>query len=235
MKKRTKIIVSAAGAAVIVIIIIVSPYLSMKPAATGEIPGAGIYAVKDKIVCLYLIDTGGGYIAVDAGIDSKGISNTLAGLGIPAEKVTHVFLTHSDADHTAATTLFTNAQICMSEDEIQLLDGTTKRTGAAGNQLPGRDDLSGITLLGSNQTLTIGGRTIECIKAPGHTPGSMLYLIDGKYLFTGDAFKAKNGARSVHPYTMDKKTASATIRSLDGLLSETEMILTAHYGCFPAG
>ena len=233
MKKRTVIIIAIA-AAVIIVLAVAGPYLSMKPAGTGEISGAGVYAVKDKIVSLYLIDMGDGFIAVDAGMDAGGVSDALAGLGITAAEITHVFLTHSDADHTAAVAIFTNAEICLSEDELRLLDGTTKRAGPAGNKLPGRDDLSGITLLGNNQKLTIGERTIECIKAPGHTPGSMLYLLDGKYLFTGDAFKAKNGARSVHPYTMDKKTASATIRSLDGLLSETEMILTAHYGCFPA-
>ena len=33
----------------------------------------------------------------------------------------------------------------------------------------------------------IGDITLKCYPAPGHSPGSALYLLDGKYIFTGDS------------------------------------------------
>lgn len=34
--------------------------------------------------------------------------------------------------------------------------------------------------------ITIGDCTFECISTPGHSPGSACYILDGKYVFTGD-------------------------------------------------
>ncbi len=41
-------------------------------------------------------------------------------------------------------------------------------------------------LLHDDQVLDIYGVKIECFLVPGHTWGHMVYLIDDKYLFTGD-------------------------------------------------
>ncbi len=59
----------------------------------------------------------------------------------------------------------------------------------------------------------------QIIITPGHTPGSMCYLINNKYLFTGDALSIKAGKidKFNEFFNMDTETA-------------TEYIFSAHYG-----
>lgn len=38
-----------------------------------------------------------------------------------------------------------------------------------------------------NDTFTVGAITFDCYSTPGHSPGSACYIIDGKYIFTGDS------------------------------------------------
>jgi len=76
---------------------------------------------------------------------------------------------------------------------------------------------------------------VTSIHAPGHTSGSMIYLVDGQYLFTGDAFSILNGKISIHPFTMDKELAGKTIENLNDIISDSYLVLTAHYGSFEGG
>ncbi len=39
----------------------------------------------------------------------------------------------------------------------------------------------------TERDLVVGDVTLHCVPAPGHSPGSALYLLDGKYIFTGDS------------------------------------------------
>jgi glyoxylase-like metal-dependent hydrolase (beta-lactamase superfamily II) len=40
--------------------------------------------------------------------------------------------------------------------------------------------------LADGESLTVGPHRLKAVRTPGHTPGSTSYLLDGKYLFTGD-------------------------------------------------
>lgn len=71
---------------------------------------------------------------------------------------------------------------------------------------------------------------VRMILAPGHTKGSAMYVLDEKYLFTGDAFKIADDRILVHPYTMDKNKAQETIYGIKGELMNYEKVFTAHYG-----
>ena len=206
--------------------------LSMKPAKTGEILKTGIYAVRN---CLYLIETSGGYIMVDAGSNRKAVKQSLMDLKIDPLNIKHILLTHTDSDHTAALSLFTDAQIYLSEDELQMINGTTKRSFILGyNTLRDKIDLDKLSLLKNNQELIFGEHTIECIKTPGHTRGSMVYLLDGQYLFTGDAFSVAGGVMLTHPFTMDEKTAEESIKNFDEVIKRSALVITAHYGFYKA-
>jgi glyoxylase-like metal-dependent hydrolase (beta-lactamase superfamily II) len=118
----------------------------------------------------------------------------------------------------------------MSKDELPLLNGTMKRTIFGGNNVPLGVNIDKITPLSNGQELLFNGIKIEGILAQGHTNGSMLYLVDGKYLFTGDAFKIKNGKLNVHPYTSDAKLSEKTIEQLKETINNSVIVLTSHYG-----
>jgi len=187
----------------------------------------GIYAIKDTFVNMYLVKESDYYVAVDAGNDMKVISDGLKKFNIDPEKVRAVLLTHSDGDHVAALKLFKNATVYLSKDEEQMITGKTARMLSKHNKI----DTKIYALLNDGQTFRVGTIPIEGILTPGHTPGSMSYLINGKYLFVGDAFGLKNGKvdKPNDFFTDDMKTA---IHSFDKInrLPNAKYIFTAHSG-----
>ncbi len=210
------------------------PILTMKPAASGKIPSTEIRVMKNNFGSLYFIKGTDGFILIDAGSNAAAVKNELEQFPVDASEVKYILLTHSDSDHVAALNLFPNARIFISKDEMQMLNGTTKRSPVGYNALSAGIDLDTLVPLTDKQELELGGHTIECIQAPGHTPGSMAYFMDGQYMFTGDAFKVNDSITSIHPYTMDKETAGTSIQKLNTLGSKSRLVLTAHYGYFPA-
>lgn len=209
------------------------PMLIMKPAATGAITDTDITAVRNVRNAVYFIDAGDGYIMVDAGSNADGIMTSLDEAGITADNVKWILLTHSDYDHVAALPMFTGAVIHIAEAEMLLLDGTVNRNAFGGNSFPDGMGDAVITPLPDGAELALGGVVVRCIASPGHTIGSMSYLVDGKYLFTGDAFLVADNKMDVHPFTMDEQLADATIESLLGTVNATELVLTGHYGTYP--
>jgi glyoxylase-like metal-dependent hydrolase (beta-lactamase superfamily II) len=202
----------------------------MKPVKTGLIPDTDIYAIRNAIVTVYLIKTDSGYILVDAGLNLAKLKNSLREAGINIDDVKWVLLTHSDSDHTAALTLFPGAAIHMGKDELPLVNGTVKRNIFGGNKMPPGIDVDKIILLSDGQELSFGGIKVKCISAPGHTNGSMLYLVDNRYLFAGDALMINNGNIGVQPFAMDKELNWKTIESLRGTIDSVYIVLTSHYG-----
>ncbi len=210
------IIIGSVVIAAIAALIIFYPMLSMKPAETGEVPGTRITAVRNGGNAVFFIKTENSVVAVDTGSNMGNLENTLAELNIDPLEVSHVLLTHSDSDHINGLGLFTNAAVCISEDEIQ--------------RLPDGFDSARLTELKDGQELSVDGLSISCIKTPGHTVGSMSFLVDKDYLFTGDALRIKGDAILLHPFTREKEQATSTIGHLQELMKECQIVLTAHYG-----
>ena len=237
MKITIKKVLLALVAAIIILIAIAAiyfyPVITMSPAKTGEIPGTSIYAAKNVMGAVYFVKTNAGYIMVDAGTDAKGLLSTMGELNIGTNEVKWILITHSDYDHVSGLALFPGAKIYMNEDEMKMLDGTEKRNASKGNSLPAGVNVNAVNLLGNGQKLTFGGIEVECLKAPGHTIGSMLYLVDGSYLFTGDAFSLSKGKLGIHPFTMDKERARQTIDEFRDTVNNSRYVLSTHYGYYP--
>lgn len=236
MKKMKKVIAIVVGIIVLLGVVLLFnfyPMLVMKPVQTGKVSNTDVYAAKNKLNSLYLVPTEKGYILIDAGSDAKVALSALKELSIDPEDIRYVLLTHSDYDHTGTLEQLPNAQIYMGEDELQLLNGTTKRNLFQYNTLPDGVKEDEIQLLRDQQALDLGGTQVICYKTPGHTPGSMSFLVDQKYLFTGDAAQVDEGLMKVHPYTMDKETAEKSIQKIAGLCKKDQYLFTAHYGVLP--
>lgn len=237
MPKKTKrnicICVIAAFLVLAVIALInVYPLLSMKPVETGNIAGTGIISVRNSINNMFFIKSDGGYIVIDAGTNKEAIEKTLDELSIDPSDVRYLLLTHSDYDHVGSLALFTNAQLHISEDELQMVNGSTERNKFSYNSLPDGIDINSAELLADGQELYLDGQSVKCIKSPGHTPGSMSYLVDGKYLFTGDAIRIKGNRMLIHPFTMDEQEAQKSIEKLKKAKEDCSLLFTAHYGYY---
>ncbi len=199
----------------------------MKPIDTREIID-GIYTLKDNSQNMYIIEGTDGYIAVDAAMNASIIKRELGKLQIHADQVKAILLTHTDLDHTGAIGLFENARVYISDAEEQMIDGTTVR-----NMFIFKNKLDyEYNLLKDGQEIDAAGLKIRCVLTPGHTPGSMSYIINDKYLFTGDTFRLKDGKASVFNefFNMDSGEEMKSIEKLSGLTG-IEYVFTAHYGC----
>ena len=233
MKERSKKgLIVLLLVAILVVVFLAAVLLKMRsetnrmtPVGTGEIV-PGVSAIADAYVNLYLVQTDDGFIAIDAGNDLETVLAGLQTLSIDPSAIKAVLLTHSDYDHTAAIGAFTEAEVFLPEAEIQMIDGRTKRFLFFGNTL----DVD-YTAISDKQVLHLGGRTIQCIATPGHTPGAMSFLVDNRYLFTGDTMSIKEG--KIGPFNeifnMDTDTQLASLRRLRQLETVTH-IFTAHYG-----
>ena len=147
-------------------------------------------------------------------------------LNIDHQKVVAVFLTHSHADHVGALELFKNATIYISREEEQMINRQTSRFSIFKNKLN-----YDYELVEDNQIINISDLKIKGILTPGHTPGSMCYLINDKYLFTGDTMSLKSGNVDVFNdfFNMDTITQRKSLKKLTGF-PEVKYIFTAHYG-----
>lgn len=235
MKKITKRIILTSSI-ILSIVIIFSGwfYLKMKsetgkmhPAQTQAIIPGNLFCIKDGFCNIYILKNDNGYLVFDAGNDIETIKNELIKLKIDPEKVTTLFLTHTDRDHVASIPVFKNAAIYLSKDEEQMINGKKSRILFFGNSI-GHVPYKTVS---DGDTVYINNIMVKCILTPGHTPGSMCYLLNGKYLITGDALALENG--KVIGFSdfanMDTKTALKSIEKLKNLTG-VEIICTAHSG-----
>jgi glyoxylase-like metal-dependent hydrolase (beta-lactamase superfamily II) len=197
----------------------------LSPVETREI-APGVYAVKDSYVNLFLMKNNDTYIAFDAGNNEKQVLEELLKLKIDPKTVVAVFLTHSDVDHIAALALFENAVIYLPKTEEPMANGQISRFLFMKNQLAHPHEL-----VEDNQILTISGLEIKGISTPGHTPGSMSFLVNETHLFTGDTMGIKNGEVTQFNdlFNMDTRCQRKSITRL-AALPGVDYIFTAHYG-----
>ena len=198
------------------------------PVDTGQIADR-VYAVKVKDVNLFLYADGQQTLAFDAAYAGDTLQEEIKRLPIAPESVTHLFLTHTDIDHAGGLALFPNAHVYLTEDEEQMVDGTTPRfLWMLHNVRINRP----YTLLADGAVVTVGSIKVQAIATPGHTPGSMSYLVDDGVLFSGDTLVLRNG--QVYPFyrlvNMDTATQEQSIRKLTRL-QNVALLCTAHTGC----
>jgi hydroxyacylglutathione hydrolase len=234
MNKKLKSIFIGIGIVIVILVLIVAGFgLKMKSelknmhvTETKEVV-AGVYAIKDSFVNMFMVKDSDNYVAIDAGADIKTIRNELNKLNIDSSKVVAVLFTHCDGDHTAALSMFKNAAVYLSRQEEQMINGKTAKMMFVHNSISRKDYI----LLDDQQDLTIKNTHIKCIATPGHTPGSMSYVVNYKYLFVGDAFGLKDGKidKPNRFFSADMKTAVQSLPKIANLFN-VEYIFTAHNG-----
>ena len=83
-------------------------------------------------------------------------------------KITHIIDTHQHADHVSAAQQLSNLTGSpMYESKLEMWDRPAH-------------------FLDDGQEITFGNSKLRVIHTPGHTPGSLSYVVDEKYVFTGD-------------------------------------------------
>lgn len=234
MKKIFKRILLITGIVIVTIVLLFAGLMMkissetkvMTPIETKKIVD-NIFTVKDSFSNLYFIKDNNQYIVIDCGNDLEVVSGELKKLNIDPDKVIAVLLTHTDGDHVGAIKLFKNAKTYFSRQEEPMINGEKSRMLFFSNKI----DTKEYTLIKDQQVFNIGNIKIKGILTPGHTPGSICYLINNKYLFTGDALSIKAGKidRFNEFFNMDTERATKSITNIKGIPG-AQYIFSAHYG-----
>ncbi len=234
MKKAVKIIIWSFGILVGLLVLAGAGfYISYKVATKSMAPAEtmavndSVYSIKDSFVNAYIFKGKSSYLMVDAGFSKNTVLAEMKKLGISPDQITTILLTHTDSDHTGAIGLFSNPKIYMHRDEEQMINGQTAKMGPFKMHW----QYGPYVLLNSNDTLTVDGLKIKIIHTPGHTPGSVCFVIGRDYLVTGDNLIVTDGKAGPFLDKFNMNTAQQ-IESLKVLpdLKSFKYILTAHYG-----
>ncbi|MCH5154241.1 MAG: MBL fold metallo-hydrolase [Clostridiales bacterium] len=131
----------------------------------------------------YLIVEGDSAVVVDPGDDYDLIMSRLNALKVKAD---YVLITHAHFDHIGAVGRFFNhgANIYISKVDYDLLVQSDFYVdlGFFGEQVERFE----ADLLTDGDTIEIINHNFSVVATPGHTPGGVCYILDGKYIFSGD-------------------------------------------------
>ena len=180
-------------------------------------------------------------IMIDAGYNYDRLAEKMSWLGIDPHSIRHILITHQDTDHVGAVEadspgLFRSAKLYIGEIENRYLTGEVRRKVIYHlYKLPQVTINNEKVLLHDGETFEIDGIKIECFLVPGHTWGHMVYLIDDKYLFTGDTlwFGADGGYSFISSLAESNKLAVKSLAALEQKLQSRDLhplFLTGHTG-----
>jgi glyoxylase-like metal-dependent hydrolase (beta-lactamase superfamily II) len=136
-------------------------------------------------------------------------------------KIEMIFVTHGHSDHTGGIKSLaaeTGAKVVAHKDDAPGLQRGRIATDMA---------------VEDGQKLNVGEVEVEVIHTPGHTPGSMCLLADGK-LMTGDTLFVGNCGRSDLPGGNTRQLFESLHRKLKSLSDDIEVYPGHDYGDRPS-
>ncbi len=211
-----------------------------KPLNTGWID-EHVACVREWVANIFFYRKGDTTIMIDAGYNYERLAEKMSWLGIKPEEIHDILITHQDTDHVGAVEadspgLFRQATLYIGKIEDRYLTGETRRKVIYHlYKLPQVTINNKKVLLTDGEIFQIGDIKIESILVSGHTWGHMVYLIDDKYLFTGDTiwFGADGGYSFISALAEDNKLAVRSLAELEEKLKKRglrPLFITGHTG-----
>ena len=211
-----------------------------KPLNTGWID-KNVACVREWVANIFFYCKDHAVIMIDAGYNYDRLAEKMGWLGIDPQSVQHILITHQDTDHVGAVEadspgLFQNAALYIGEVENRYLTGEVRRKVIYHlYKLPLVTINNKKVLLQDGEVINIDGIKIECFLVPGHTWGHMVYLVDDRYLFTGDTiwFGADGGYSFISALAEDNELAVRSLTALEEKLRGRDLhplFITGHTG-----
>jgi len=210
----------------------------------GGASGLGISHSLDPNV--YLLSGGEELALVDAGAGpgEDRILENVGSLGYEPGRIRHIFLTHAHADHAGGAASLAErlgARVYLSELEREALENAdeealglsiARRNGYYPEDYRLRPCKVNVTLRG-DERLRCGDLDLAVIPTPGHSAGSVCFLVDteeGAALFAGDTVFAGGRISLIVAPGSDLLAMQESVTHLGGL--NVTSLLPGH-GIFP--
>ena len=202
----------------------------------------------------YAVETSEGIVLVDSGLrsDASLLKSQIASLGLDWRQVRAILLTHAHGDHTGGAARLraeTGAKVYAGEGDAGVLRaGGPREAIFSAFSLP-EGDLHPTTIdvaLRGGESIAFGDVRFRVLATPGHTPGSICYLMeqaDLRALFAGDVISMLVGDEKSHlriskplgtysaylppRFRGDAKTYLASLRALRAL-PVPDLVLPGH-------
>ncbi len=152
----------------------------------------------------YALETPEGIVLIDSGLDDDAglLKAQMTELHLDWNRVRAILLTHAHGDHTAgaeALRTATGAKVYAGKGDTAVLRAGQPReaffsTFYMPDHAPHPTTVD--VALEGGETITLGDIRIQALAAPGHTPGSICYLLERnqrRLLFTGDVIMMLRG------------------------------------------
>ena len=200
-----------------------------------------VACVREWVANIFFYRKGDTVLMIDAGYNYDRLEEKMGWLGIDPRSIRDILVTHQDTDHVGAVEadspgLFRKAKLYVGEIENRYLTGEVRRKVIYHlYKLPQVTIPNEKRLVKDGEKLDIGGVSVECFLVPGHTWGHMVYLIDEKYLFTGDTIwlGADGGYSFISALAENNKLAVQSLAVLEKKLQSRgirPMFITGHTG-----
>ena len=167
-----------------------------------------------KANCYVVVNDAKQAIIIDPGADEAKIEKVLG-----SNKLVAILLTHGHVDHMGAVPYLVNkyhVPVYAHKKEKFILEHSKVNYSDRYSRTP-VELVEGISYICN--ILNIEGFNIEVIHTPGHTAGSVSYLFDQKYLFSGDfLFKGYVGRTDL--YSGNDEQLKASLKAIAKLNPE---------------
>ena len=189
------------------------------PLDAGEASRFAVWQInrRGKGCLSYVVASGGEAVVVDPSRNIAWFADFAARQGL---RVTRVLDTHVHADHVSGG------------PALAAMSGAPYSVSAG----PGLELHHPVLPLDDGQMLWVGGQTgagiaVGVLFTPGHTPGSISYLVDGRYLLTGDTLFTRSVGRPDLGGKLDDwgRTLFTSITGRLAPLPDEVVVLPAHY------
>ena len=176
-----------------------------------------VMVVRDGFVNFYILKSASGLVCIDAGRCPGNTARGFEALGLAMGDVAAVFLTHLHYDHAGCARLYPNATVFVGEHEKSSLFSSKA--------------LPPLVRVRDGENMTVGGFSVRTFGTPGHTNGSVSYVVDERLLFVGDTLRLRRG-EALPMFFWFNRSGQDLSRSIQTLahLKGIEYLLTGHSG-----
>jgi glyoxylase-like metal-dependent hydrolase (beta-lactamase superfamily II) len=219
----------------------------LAPAPVAVAPGVYLLGKMGPAVA-YVVDTSDGLVLIDSGLEARAADVTaqLTALHLDVHRLRAILLTHVHADHSLGAEhlrALTGARVHAGKGDCAALrEGGPREAFFSTFYMPDRSPhptAVDVELTG-DERLEFGDTQVTVIATPGHTPGSVCYLVERpglRALFTGDVVsrlswggRGSLGTYAAYNPPLYRGDAKAYLESLRRLraLPAPDLVLPGH-------